>query len=90
MMVMLAAVVTQPLLVLGQSEPTIPITELPTPKAKVPVGAFYFEEAVADTTSRLDYTFTGAPVRSSSEFAIFSGRPMGLMYSLVQSMPSTL
>ena len=29
-------------------------------------------------------------VRSSSEFAIFTGLPMGLMYSLVQSMPSVL
>ncbi len=39
-----------------------PVIELPTPSAKVPVGAFYFENAVADTTARLDYAFTGAPV----------------------------
>src|SRR5437773_5883835 len=35
-------------------------------------------------------SWTGSPVRSSSELAIFTGRPMGLMYSLRQSMPSAL
>jgi hypothetical protein len=35
-------------------------------------------------------SWMGSPVRSSSELAIFTGLPMGLMYSLVQSMPSVL
>ena len=35
-------------------------------------------------------SFTGSPVRSSSEFAIFTGRPMGLMYSFCQSIPRDL
>ena len=33
-------------------------------------------------------SFTGEPVRSSRELAILIGRPMGLMYSFFQSMPS--
>jgi hypothetical protein len=33
-------------------------------------------------------SLTGDPVLSSSELAIFTGRPMGLMYSFFQSMPS--
>ncbi len=35
-------------------------------------------------------SFTGSPVRSSSELAILTGLPMGLMYSFVQSIPSVL
>ena len=35
-------------------------------------------------------SLTGSPVRSSSELAIFTGRPMGLMYSFPQSIPSVL
>jgi hypothetical protein len=33
-------------------------------------------------------SFTGEPVLSSSELAIFTGRPIGLMYSFFQSIPS--
>ena len=33
-------------------------------------------------------SFTGEPVLSSSELAIFTGRPIGLMYFFFQSMPS--
>ena len=32
----------------------------------------------------------GFPVLSSKELAIFTGRPMGVMYSLVQSIPIAL
>src|SRR2546423_8689094 len=42
----------------------------------------------ATRSSYASNSFTGVPVRSSSELAILIGRPMGLMYSRFQSMPS--
>ena len=35
-------------------------------------------------------SLTGLPVVSAIELAIFTGRPMGLMYSFVQSIPKAL
>ena len=52
------------------------------------IGAFVC--AVPLERNYASSSFTGSPVRSSSELAILIGRPIGLMYSFVQSIPSVL